>query len=117
MLDKQDKSPSGSGETWNDLSSMSFASHEFVSPWGENEEHPESFLMTTLNSFKRDPARSISRRDTWGADGRVFDAQKAARATAESPLVRRLKGRHLQMIAFGGSIGKDNLAYVCNISD
>ena len=108
MFDKQDKSSSGSGETWNDLSSMSFASHEFVSPWGENEEHPESFLMTTLNSFKR---------DTWGADGRVFDAQKAARATAESPLVRRLKGRHLQMIAFGGSIGKDNLAYVCTISD
>ena len=108
MLDKHDKRLSGSGETWNDLSSMSFASHEFVSPWGDSEEHHESFLMTTLNSFKRDPSLTISRQDTWGADGRVFDAQQAARATAESPLIRKLKGRHLQMIAFGGSIGENN---------
>ena len=64
--------------------------------------------MTTFNSFKRDHSITISsgRRDTAGADGRVFDAQQAARNTAESPLIRRLKGRHLQMIAFGGSIGE-----------
>ena len=106
MFDKNDKKSSVSGDTWNDLSSMSFASHEFVSPWGDSEEQHESFLMTTISSFKRDPSFTISRRDTIGADGRVFDAQQAARATAEAPLIRRLKGRHLQMIAFGGSIGE-----------
>lgn len=37
--------------------------------------------------------------------GRVFDAKMAAYNTANTALVRRLRGRHLQMIAIGGSIG------------
>ncbi|KAH8588365.1 amino acid transporter-like protein [Bisporella sp. PMI_857] len=37
--------------------------------------------------------------------GRVFDAHQAAHNTANTLLSRKLKGRHLQMIAIGGSIG------------
>ena len=64
-----------------------------------------NFFHRTLDGFKRDPSRVIAVRTTAGADGNVFDAEAAAHATADSPLHRRLKGRHLQMIAIGGSIG------------
>lgn len=40
-----------------------------------------------------------------GAD-RFYDLPAANARTANSALVRDLKGRHLQMIAIGGSIGK-----------
>jgi hypothetical protein len=38
-----------------------------------------------------------------GAKG--YDVEAAVEATSQSPLARKLKGRHLQMIAIGGSIG------------
>jgi len=40
-----------------------------------------------------------------GDNGRYYDAKAAAWNTANTALVRKLKGRHLQMIAIGGSIG------------
>lgn len=61
--------------------------------------------MRVLDSFKRDPNSSVMPKSSLGADGTVYDVEQAAANTANSPLARRLKGRHLQMIAIGGSIG------------
>lgn len=58
-----------------------------------------------MESFKRDQNQSMTPKGALGADGKVFDVESAAQNTANSPLHRRLKGRHLQMIAIGGSIG------------
>ena len=70
--------------------------------------HRDGFLKRTWDGFKRDPNASITRPAALGADGKVFDVEAAAQRTAASPLARRLKGRHLQMIAIGGSIGKEH---------
>ncbi len=56
---------------------------------------------TAWDSFKRNPDYHITEKGQVGANGQVYDIEGAA----ASPLARKLKGRHLQMIAIGGSIG------------
>jgi yeast amino acid transporter len=70
--------------------------------YGDDKVLRQGYGHRIWDSFKRDPnVRAIP----IGAINGVFDPHAAAQGTAESPLARRLKGRHLQMIAIGGSIG------------
>jgi amino acid transporter len=72
---------------------------------GESSEHRDGIGRRVIESFKRDPNFVLTPKGSLGTDGKVFDVETAAHNTANSPLARRLKGRHLQMIAIGGSIG------------
>jgi amino acid transporter len=75
--------------------------------YGESSRYQDGLGRRVIESFKRDPnfAMTMTPKGSLGADGNVFDPEAAAANTANSPLARRLKGRHLQMIAIGGSIG------------
>ncbi|KAG9542829.1 amino acid permease, partial [Aureobasidium melanogenum] len=72
---------------------------------GHDYDQPRSWGARFVDSFKRDPNAHATPPGTVGADGKVFDLEQANAATADSGLSRHLKGRHLQMIAIGGSIG------------
>lgn len=87
------------------MGSQSNSDHSPPPHYGESRTHQDGFMARVVSSFKRDPNVHVTPKGAVGADGRVFDIESAAARTAESPLARKLKGRHLQMIAIGGSIG------------
>jgi hypothetical protein len=77
-------------------------SPEYELKYDDNQKG--GILSRVVDSFKRDPLAHRSSDGNFG-EGKLYDAGLAAVATAESPLARKLKGRNLQMIAIGGSIG------------
>jgi yeast amino acid transporter len=72
---------------------------------GDSKSFRRNLTSRVVDSFKRDPHASIVRHTSIGSEDHKYDMESAAQATALSPLLRKLKGRHLQMIAIGGSIG------------
>lgn len=82
------------------------------------ETRPPPRLQRILSSFKRDtsstffPSHHLGHANGPAAHsvpghgaGPYYDLHLAAVASANTGLARKLKGRHLQMIAIGGSIG------------
>ncbi|KAG8525499.1 uncharacterized protein KY384_009143 [Bacidia gigantensis] len=74
-------------------------------PYSASSGARASIPRRVWDSFKQDPGLRISSHGVLGGNGKVYDVEAAAQATADSPLARQLKSRHLQMIAIGGSIG------------
>lgn len=86
-------SPSGTG-SYNDYQDYSIELEQ-QQPWNRR----------IVSSFRRDPNAHATPKGAVGGEGRVFDVENAAQATATSPLQRTLKGRHLQMwVHFGARL-------------
>lgn len=73
------------------------------------------FGQRILDSFKRDPQSFI--KDENGSHNQS-DLENGAQNVPEPPLQRRLKARHVQMIAIGGSIGmKSKMSPIINATN
>ncbi|KAI8629282.1 putative amino acid permease [Xylariaceae sp. FL1651] len=99
------------------------SSYTMREPLYEDGPQP-GFLDRFIEGFRRDPTQRITPNDPLseihaaeaaqlyrpilarnGSQPHYYDLRLATLQTAQSHLARKLKGRHLQMIAIGGSIG------------
>lgn len=99
------------------------SSYTMREPVYEEAEAPR-FFDRIVDGFRRDPTQRITPEDPLdeihaaevtrlhrpilprgGSQSYYYDVRLANLQTAQSHLARKLKGRHLQMIAIGGSIG------------
>jgi len=74
---------------------------------GTVEENPTGFVRGFFDSFRPapnwQPGKPVASKE---ATGTALSLEDAVPGPPAPPLCRKLKGRHLQMIAIGGSIGK-----------
>ncbi|KAI0437803.1 putative amino acid permease [Xylaria telfairii] len=96
------------------------SSYTMREPLYDDEIAPPSAFGQFLDGFRRDPTQRITPKDPLTEiqaaeaahlyrplfpSSHHYDLRLATLQTAQSHLARKLKGRHLQMIAIGGSIG------------
>jgi amino acid transporter len=105
MAEKYDVEKSTGSDGYTNGDGAQFAdTHETKDPW----------TRRFVDSFRRDPNAIVVKPNETidphtgapvaGHGG--FDHAAAAERTANSGLAKKLKGRHMQMIAIGGSIGE-----------
>jgi hypothetical protein len=102
-------------ETNDDVNSGTWNSSQMYNGGFDGTDEPAAGTPWNrfLDSFKPAPhVKGAASTRVIPSEGghKVYDVDAAAAATAQSPLARRLKGRHLQMIAIGGSIGETSKA-------
>jgi hypothetical protein len=79
--------------------------------WGTGQAAPRRNWRTRfVDSFKRDPNAHVTKpAQVVGNVRGEYDHKAAAERTANSGLAHKLKARHMQMIAIGGSIGSSRI--------
>ena len=101
---------SGSMDQYTTRTSNAAPSHNSKSlgklDYNETDEAHISVARRVWDSFRRNPNAHFTPAGLFGAEERGFKPDEAVLATATSPLSRKLKSRHIQMIAIGGSVGE-----------
>jgi yeast amino acid transporter len=101
-----------SSDNYNDAEKNIGGAEPQRADWDVAAPHQEKWTTRFIDSFKRDPNAHVVKPgqlvSATEGHGKVsgFDHKAAAEATANSGLAHKLKARHMQMIAIGGSIGE-----------